>query len=165
MLDRRAFIAGALALAVCGSAEAQPQFQPARFLGTWHEIARIDHVFEAGLTQVTARYGKLPDGQVSVENRGWDASLGQWRSIAGTARFIGDPQDGQLRVTLGTPWAAGLKVAAFAPDYSWAVLTGDFGAFAWLLARSPNPSKTARARMIGAAAAAGIAPERFTFIR
>jgi lipocalin len=70
-----------------------------------------------------------------------------------------------LRVTLGTPWAAGLKVAAFAPDYSWAVLTGDLGAFAWLLSRAPNPSRTARARMIAAAAAAGIPPERFTFIR
>ena len=169
-LDRRAFVAGVLALAVAGGAEAQPRFQPApfqpaRFLGTWHEIARIDHVFEAGLTQVTARYGKRPDGLVSVENCGWHAATGSWRSISGVARFVGDPREGQLSVTLNTPWAAGLKVAAFAPDYSWVVLTGDFGAFAWLLARSPNPSRAARARMVAAAAAAGIAPERFTFIR
>lgn len=164
MLDRRAMIAGALALAICGGAEAQPRFQPARFLGTWHEIARIDHLFEAGLTQVTARYAMRPDGLVAVENRGRDAS-GAWHSISGVARFVGDPADGQLSVTLNTPWAAGLKVAAFAPDYSWVVLTGDLGAFAWLLARSPSPSKAARARMVAAAAAAGIAPERFTFIR
>lgn len=165
MLDRRALIAGALAFALCGSAEAQPCFQPARFLGTWHEIARIDHLFEAGLTNVTARYGKLPDGQVSVENRGWHAATGTWRSISGVARFVGDPQDGQLSVRLNTPWAAGLKVAAFATDYSWVVLTGDFGAFAWLLARSPNPPKAMRAKLVAAAASVGVAPERLTFIR
>lgn len=31
-------------------------FELERYLGTWHEIARLDHRFERGLTQVTAEY-------------------------------------------------------------------------------------------------------------
>lgn len=164
-IDRRSVVLGSLALLAAGPAAGSARFQPARFLGTWHQIARIDHVFERGLTQVTARYGALADGRLSVRNRGYDAARGEWRAIAGTARFVGDPAEGRLLVNLGAPWSAGLQVAAFAPDYSWVVLTGDLGAFAWLLSRTPTPSRAARARMIAAAEAAGVARSRLTFIR
>ena len=31
-------------------------FDPDRYLGTWYEIARLDHSFERGLQRVTAEY-------------------------------------------------------------------------------------------------------------
>lgn len=31
-------------------------FEAKRYLGTWYEIARLDHSFERGLQQVTANY-------------------------------------------------------------------------------------------------------------
>jgi lipocalin len=37
-------------------------FDLERYLGTWHEIARLDHSFERGLTNVTATYAKTDDG-------------------------------------------------------------------------------------------------------
>ena len=30
-------------------------FEATRYLGTWYEIARLDHSFERGLTKVTAK--------------------------------------------------------------------------------------------------------------
>ncbi|MBP8289393.1 MAG: lipocalin family protein, partial [Chromatiaceae bacterium] len=41
-------------------------FNPERYLGTWHEIARLDHSFERGLGQVTATYAKREDGGIDV---------------------------------------------------------------------------------------------------
>ena len=37
-------------------------FQLERYLGTWYEIARLDHSFERGLSHVSANYSLLPNG-------------------------------------------------------------------------------------------------------
>ena len=37
-------------------------FDLQRYLGTWYEIARLDHVFERGLTDVNATYALKDDG-------------------------------------------------------------------------------------------------------
>ncbi len=37
-----------------------------RFLGTWHEVARIDNSFEKNLGQVSATYTLAGDGSVTV---------------------------------------------------------------------------------------------------
>lgn len=45
-------------------------FSVDRYLGTWYEIARLDHRFEEGLTDIQARYSLEVDGSVKVRNRG-----------------------------------------------------------------------------------------------
>ena len=39
-------------------------FKLEKYLGKWYEIARLDHSFERGLTQVTAEYSLREDGGV-----------------------------------------------------------------------------------------------------
>ena len=46
-------------------------FQIERYLGKWYEIARLDHRFERGLTQISAEYSMRPDGGLKVLNRGY----------------------------------------------------------------------------------------------
>lgn len=163
---RRLILAIGLLLSAGAPQADAGSISPKRFLGTWHEIARIEPLFlERGLTQVAATYRLMPDGRISVHNRGYDAAAREWRSISGTASFVGNPRNGQLSVTFFPPFSAGLNIVAVAPDYSWAVLTGDGQMFAWLLARSPHPSKATRQRLIAAAIKAGLDPSRFTFIR
>ena len=40
-------------------------FDQNRYLGTWYEIARLDHSFEHGLSEVSATYDVNPDGSIS----------------------------------------------------------------------------------------------------
>ncbi|HHT00403.1 MAG TPA: hypothetical protein ENK73_06050, partial [Thiomicrospira sp.] len=47
-------------------------FEPNRYLGTWYEIARLDHSFERGLEDVSAVYSKRSDGGIRVINSGID---------------------------------------------------------------------------------------------
>lgn len=47
-------------------------FKVDRYLGTWYEIARLDHSFERGLVDVSANYQAKPDGGINVLNRGYD---------------------------------------------------------------------------------------------
>jgi apolipoprotein D and lipocalin family protein len=44
-----------------------------RYLGNWYEIARLDHSFERGLTDISAHYSLRDDGGVRVLNRGFSA--------------------------------------------------------------------------------------------
>ncbi|MDH3934128.1 MAG: lipocalin family protein, partial [Gammaproteobacteria bacterium] len=41
-------------------------FDVNRYLGTWYEIARLDHSFERDLEQVTAEYSLREDGGIRV---------------------------------------------------------------------------------------------------
>lgn len=52
---------------------AMPDFNLERYLGEWHEIARLENWFESGLRKVYARYDHGEDGTVSVTNGGYDA--------------------------------------------------------------------------------------------
>lgn len=63
-------------------------FELARYLGRWHEVARLDHSFERGLTNVTADYRLLADGRVEVINRGFDPEEAAWRDATGVARIL-----------------------------------------------------------------------------
>ena len=66
-------------------------FETSRYLGTWYEIARLDHSFERGLDQVTAEYALREDGGVSVTNRGFLASENRWQEAQGKAYFVEQP--------------------------------------------------------------------------
>ncbi len=54
-----------------------------QYLGTWYEIARLDHSFERGLEQVTANYSKNADGSIKVINRGFNTEKQAWREAEG----------------------------------------------------------------------------------
>ncbi|MGA7749355.1 MAG: lipocalin family protein, partial [Gallionella sp.] len=53
-------------------------FDAEKYLGHWNEIARFDHGFERGLTDVKADYRKLADGRIEVINLGFDAKNNKW---------------------------------------------------------------------------------------
>ena len=71
-------------------------FELERYLGTWYEIARLDHSFERGLTHVTADYSRREDGGVRVLNRGYDPVKKRWKEAEGRAYFIGDEATASL---------------------------------------------------------------------
>lgn len=83
-----------------------------RYLGTWYEIARLDHTFERGLSHVTARYALQPDGSLQVINTGYSAAKQRWRQSIGKARFLGSPQTASLKVSFFGPFYGGYHVIA-----------------------------------------------------
>ena len=63
-------------------------FELQRYLGTWYEIARLDHSFERGLNQITANYTLRDDGGVKVINRGYSQDEKKWKEAEGKAYFV-----------------------------------------------------------------------------
>ena len=56
-------------------------FQLDTYLGTWYEIARLDHSFERGLSNVTAEYSLRDDGGLKVVNRGLSTEKNTWKDV------------------------------------------------------------------------------------
>ena len=113
-------------------------FDAERYLGTWHEIARLDHSFERGLVQVTATYAKREDGGIAVLNRGYDPVKGAWKEAEGRAYFIAEPDLASLKVSFFGPFYGGYHVFALDPDYGWALISGPTREYFWILARQPQ---------------------------
>lgn len=112
-----------------------------RYLGTWYEVARLDHRFERGLVAVTARYARREDGGVDVVNRGWDTREGAWDEADGKAYFTGDPHTAALKVSFFGPFYGGYVVLALdrdAPDYGYALVSGPSRDYLWVLSRTPS---------------------------
>lgn len=107
-----------------------------RYLGRWHEIARLDHRFERGLTDVTATYSLRSDGGIDVVNRGYDAAERKWREAKGRAYFLDDPDIASLKVTFFWPIYGGYHVIALdRAGYRYALVSGPSRNYLWILAR------------------------------
>lgn len=116
-------------------------FELPRYLGTWYEIARLDHSFERGLSRVTAEYSMRDDGGVRVINRGWSEKDGKWEEAEGRAYFVDTPDIGHLKVSFFGPFYS--TYAIFGLDqnnYEYAWVSGHNTDYLWLLARSPQVS-------------------------
>lgn len=112
-------------------------FELNRYLGKWYEIARLDHSFERGLTQVTAEYSVINAEAVRVKNRGLKPD-GQWDDAIGEARFVGDPTVGSLKVSFFGPFYGGYHIFILDENYQYAVVCGPNRDFLWILSRTPT---------------------------
>lgn len=115
-------------------------FDQKRYLGTWYEIARLDHSFERGLSQVTADYTLNDDGSIKVINRGYDAANDEWKEAEGRAKFVGASDVGHLKVSFFGPFYASYVVFELDDDYSTAYITGYNRNYLWLMSRTPEVS-------------------------
>jgi len=131
-------------------------FELSRYLGHWYEIARLDHSFERGMTDVSARYRLRDDNSVEVINRGYEPANGRWREAVGTARLIGEPTRGSLKVSFFGPFYGGYHIAALDPDYRWSLVVGPDTGYAWILARDKILPVGIREQLVKQAAAIGI---------
>lgn len=131
------------------------EFQTQRYLGTWYEIARLDHRFERGLTHVTANYSIRPDGKIRVLNSGFDTRNGRRRTAEGKAKLAGSPDIGELRVSFFGPFYAPYIIFGLDNNYQTAFVSGGSDNYLWLLSRSPRVSQATYDRFIAEAAQLG----------
>lgn len=138
-------------------------FDLERYLGTWYEIARLDHRFERGLEHVTATYTRRDDGGVDVVNRGYDPVKGSWREARGHAYFIGDSDVASLKVSFFGPFYGGYHVFALDPDYRWALVSGPSRDYFWILARDPVLPDEVLTRLLATARQTGFDVDALIF--
>lgn len=131
-------------------------FDLQRYLGTWYEIARLDHSFERNLSRVSAEYSLRPDGGVRVVNRGWLAPEARWKEAVGRAYFVQEADQGYLKVSFFGPFYGSYVI--FSLDhagYQHALVCGPDHSYLWILARSTSLSDGVKQQLIARARDAG----------
>lgn len=118
-------------------------FDSEGYLGTWYQIARLDHSFERGLSQVSAEYSRRDDGGIRVINRGYDDAKGTWKSAEGRAYFVNGSEVGHLKVSFFGPFYSSYVVFELDREhYQYAFISGFNNNYLWLLARTPEVDPT-----------------------
>ena len=87
-------------------------FDVNQYMGTWYEIARLDHSFERGLERVTAEYSLRDDGGIKVVNKGFDSQKNRWKEVIGKAYFVDDSDLGRLKVSFWGPFYSSYNIIA-----------------------------------------------------
>ncbi|WP_230630284.1 lipocalin family protein [Comamonas testosteroni] len=131
-------------------------FDVKRYTGTWYELARIEHRFEKGLSQVSAQYSLNEDGTVTVINRGYDPAKQEWRQAQGRARFLGDPGVAALKVSFFGPFYGGYNVVSLDDEYQTAMVIGGSLDYFWLLSRSKTIPEQQFRRLLEKASSLGV---------
>ena len=132
-----AFMLPGLMLAQDGQIEESISgFKLQRYLGKWYEIARFDHSFERGMTNVTAEYTLKSDGNVKVLNSGWKD--GKWKVAEGKARQP-DPlrEPSKLEVSFFLFFYSDYNVLMLDEEYRYALVGSRSPKYLWILSRTP----------------------------
>ena len=141
------------------------QFELQRYLGTWYEIARLDHSFERGLSQVTANYTLRDDGGVKVINRGYLQEKKEWKEAEGKAYFVDDANTGYLKVSFFGPFYGSYIVFELDKEgYNYALISGPDKSYFWILARQPQLEPELLQRLIAKAKSLGFATENLIMV-
>lgn len=140
-------------------------FELDRYLGTWYEVARLDHRFERGLSQVTASYSLREEGGVQVVNRGFNAEKGEWKEAEGKAFFIDEPEVGRLKVSFFGPFYGAYNIIELdKDDYQYSMITGPNRSYLWILSRNPELDPETLERLVAKASELGFATDELIFV-
>ena len=160
------FLFGGCAVAPPSGVTPITGFELDRYLGKWYEIARLDHSFELGLSDVSATYSPRDDGGIRVLNRGYDERAGIWKDAEGRAYFIGEPRVGSLKVSFFGPFYGGYHIIALDKEnYSWAMIGGPSRDYLWILARTRQLPPAVLEDLLQKAKALGFATDQLIAVK
>ncbi|MCU0945673.1 MAG: lipocalin family protein [Rubritepida sp.] len=116
----------------------------ARYLGTWHEVARLPQSFQDSrhlvCTATTAEYAAAGPGRITVTNACANAldPAAPRRVARGEAYVVEGSEGARLRVSFFWPFYGDYWVLGLDPDYRWAVVGSPSRRSLWVLSRTPQ---------------------------
>lgn len=143
-----------LMVTACATVDSVEELQTARsvdlsrYVGKWHEIARLPMWAQRNCLRSTAEYTLLESGKIGVKNT-CVTEDGEESSIEGTATIVDQELEAKLNVEFDQ-WAA--KIVAFYtppnngnywilrvdPEYRHAIVATPDREYLWILARTPS---------------------------
>jgi apolipoprotein D and lipocalin family protein len=158
-----------LVLASCSrsipkGATAVSPFDSEKYLGKWYEIARIDFKHERGLNNVTAEYSMKEDGNIKVDNRGFNIKKQEWEQAIGKAKFVEDKSIAKLKVSFFGPFYSGYNVIAIDEDYQYALVAGKDLDYLWILSRTTEIPEDIKNSYLGIATSVGYDTDRLLWV-
>lgn len=141
-------------------------FEINQYLGKWYEIARLDHSFERGLSNVSAEYSLQEDGGVKVINRGFSTKTNEWEEAEGKAYFVNETDEGYLKVSFFGPFYGSYVVFDLDKEnYQYAFVSGPNNGYLWLLSRTPSVPPEVLKSFLNQAKELGFATNELIYVK
>ena len=132
-----------------------------RYLGSWYEIARLDHSFERGVEECKAVYTLNRDGTIKVVNSGIKA--GKPKTAVGKGKRTDQP--GLLRVSFFGPFYADYRVMMIDEDYGYALVGSGGAGYLWILSRTKNLPAGIKSAILAEATRRGYDTSKFIWVK
>ena len=110
-------------------------FDAARYMGVWHEIARLPKWYERNMVHVSAEYA-LDGETLRIKNSGW--RNGERKVSTAVGHFAGAADEGAFRISFFRPFYGDYRIIWLSPDYDLALVTGEDRSSLWILSRTPK---------------------------
>lgn len=137
-----------------------------RYMGTWHEIARLPARFQEGCVDSKAQYALLPDGRVRVTNSCVrPAEGGRTYEAVGTARVVDPATNAKLKVTFFWPFRGDFWILELGKEYEYTVVGEPGRRYLWILSRTPEMDAAKLAGVLSRLPALGFDTGRLIFNR
>ena len=141
-----------------------------QFLGTWYEIARLDHSYERGLDNVTTHYELQEDGSLSVINKGYNRQDERWDTIKGKAHFVETAHEdtsylGKLKISFPNFSNNAYNIIALDKVYyNYMMVSGENKKALWLLSRTPELTYPIKQHIVSQARSLGFATDELIYV-
>lgn len=111
------------------------------YLGTWYEIARYEHFFEKGCSDVKATYSLKENGDINVLNECIkEGELSQAKGVA----YATDESNSKLKVSFFRPFYGNYWILMIGESYEYALIGDPSREYLWILARKNTISEELR---------------------
>ena len=140
------------------------------YLGTWYEIARLDHRFERGLDNVTAHYELQKSGEIKVTNKGFNTATKEWKEVVGKAYFVDVPNAdktylGKLKVSFFGPFYGAYNIIALDKTlYNFVMICGPNKKYLWIMSRTPELAYPIKQELVAEAKQLGFATDTLIYV-
>lgn len=119
-------------------------FDKNKYMGTWHEIARLPNRFEKNLKDLTEEYSLNEDGTIRIITRAYNFDKNKPVEAEAKAKFAGPETRGQLKVTYHLPISLNHNILDVNAGYQYALVSGNSLDHLWIISREnsiPNAIK------------------------
>ena len=132
-----------------------------RYLGSWYEIAKYDHVFERGLDYAMANYTLREDGKIAVLNTG--IKDGRAKDAKGIAKTTNIP--GLLKVSFFGPFYSDYRIMMLDTNYQYVLVGGSNDKYLWILSRTPQLDEATKALILAEADKRGYDTSKLIWVK
>lgn len=134
-----------------------------KYLGRWHEIARLDFFWEKNLKNVVAKYCLNNNGTIKVINQGQHIYTDKIKTSIGKAKFAKTENIGALKVSFFGPFYSGYNIMHIDENYQHALIFGENLNYLWILSRTKTIPPEIKTKYLDYAKKSGYTIENLTW--
>lgn len=134
-----------------------------RYLGTWYEIARFEHSFEVGCSNVSATYTLKSDGRINVLNQ-CQKENGTHSTANGVA-YATDRSFAKLKVSFFRPFYGDYQILILDDEYKYVVIGEPSRKYFWILSRTKILDKSITQEIVQKMPSLGYDPSKLLWTK